>query len=156
MPRLATALLFSILCLPLLLLACSTNSGLPLTATPTTVPTPTPTPTTVPTPTPIPITVSATELRIAYENNEVAAKAKFEGKTALITGSVSSVTEAGIKYDVKLSTDEFFSLTSIVCKVDKEEVDTVVVLNVGQTITVHGRVKGKGIFDIVVESCSVR
>ena len=95
-------------------------------------------------------------MRIAYENNEVAAKAKFEGKTALITGAVSSVTEAGSKYDVKLSTDEFISLTSFVCKVDKSEVDTVVALNEGQTITVHGKVKGKGIFDIEVEDCSVR
>ena len=95
-------------------------------------------------------------MRLAYENNEVAAKADFEGKTALITGAVSSVTEAGSKYDVKLSTDEFFSVTSIVCKVDKSEVDSVVALNEGQTVAVHGTIKGKGIFDIEVEDCVVR
>ena len=114
MRRFAWVLAFSTFWLSSLLLACSGNSGPPPTATPTPIPTPTPTP----------ITVSATDLRLAYENNEVAAKAKFEGKTALITGAVSSVTEAGSKYDVKLSTDEFISITSIVCKVDKSEVDT--------------------------------
>lgn len=138
--------IFSALWLSTLLIACSGNSG----------PQPTATPTPVPTPTPIPITVSATDLRLAYENNEVAAKAKYEGKTALITGAVSSVTEAGSKYDVKLSTDEFISITSIVCKVAKGEVNSVVALNEGQTITVYGKVKGKGIFDIEVEDCSVR
>ena len=95
-------------------------------------------------------------MRLAYENNEVAAKAKFAGKVALITGDVYSVTETGNKYDVKLSTDEFFSLTSIVCKVDKSEIDWVIQLNEGQRITVLGRIKGKSIIDIVVEDCSIQ
>lgn len=146
MRRLATALFFAIFCLSSLLLACSGNSG----------PAPTATPTPVPTPTPITITVSATDLRLAYENNEVAAKQKFGGQMALITGTVYSVTESGNQYDVKLSTDELISITNIVCKVNKDEVETVINLNEGQPITIHGRIKGKGVFDIVVEDCSVK
>ena len=144
--KLSTTVLFLFTyCFFVFLVACSGESG----------PAPTGTPTPVPTPTPIPISVSAAELRVAYENNEVAAKQKFEGQIALITGAVYSVTEAGSKYDVKLSTDEFLSITNIVCKVDKSEVDSVLTLNEGQTITVLGKVKGKGIFDIEVEDCSV-
>ena len=139
MLRLTAALLFFI-CNATLLMSCAEPSG------------PAPTATT----TPVPITVSATELRLAYENNEVAAKQKFEGQMALITGTISSVTEAGSKYDVKLSTDEFISITEIVCKVNQDEIDSVVALNEGELITVLGRVKGKGIFDIEVQDCSVR
>ena len=146
MRRLTAVPFLSACCFFLFLVACSGESGPAATATPTPVPTPTP----------IPITVSATELRVAYENNEVAAKQKFEGQMALISGAVDSVTEAGAKYDVKLSTDEFLSITNIVCKVDKSDVDSVLALNEGQTVTVIGRVKGKGIFDIEVEDCSVR
>ena len=147
MPRLSAALVLSICLFSAFLLSCASD---------TSGPSATPTPTSVPTPTPAPIVVSAEELYQAYDNNEVAAKAEYEGKTALITGSVSSITEAGSKYDVKLSTDEIFSITEIVCKVDKSQVASVIELSEGQYITVLGRIKGKSIIDIVVEDCSVQ
>ena len=122
----------------------------------TLIPTPSPTSTPTPNQTPTPIIVSAGELYQDYESNEVAAKATYEGKTALIDGSISSITEAGGKYDVKLSTDEVFSLTSIVCKVDRSQVESVIALSDGQYVTVMGMIKGKSISDIVVEDCSVQ
>ena len=122
----------------------------------TLIPTPSPTSTPTPNQTPTPIIVSAGELYQDYESNEVAAKATYEGKTALIDGSISSITEAGGKYDVKLSTDEVFSLTSIVCKMDRSQVESVIALSDGQYVTVMGMIKGKSISDIVVEDCSVQ
>ena len=97
----------------------------------------------VATPTPVPMMVSARELYQAYDSNEVAADLKYKGKTALIDGSISSITEAGSKYDIKLSTDEAFSFTEIVCKVDKSLVESVIALSEGQYITVMGMIKAR-------------
>ena len=109
-----------------------------------------------PTPTPIPIEVSAGELYQAYESNEVAAALKYEGKTAVVDGTISSIADAGSKYDIKLGTEETFSFVSIVCKVDKSQIDTVLTLSEGQYVTVKGRIKGQSIIDIVVENCSIQ
>ena len=118
-----------------------------------------PTPTSVPptaTPTPTPIQISATDLIQAYEDNEVAAQSKYAGQTALVTGEVSSITEAGSKYDVDLRTDEIFHLSDVVCKVSKDYEASMINLTSGQTLTVAGTIKGKGIFDIVIEPCVIQ
>lgn len=115
----------------------------------------TPTPTPAPTPTPKPLEVTAGNLYQAYEDNEVAAKATYENKTALITGTVASVTEAGNKYDVKLETDPFSSFVDVVCKVDKSHEAMILPLRRGRTITVLGLIKGVSFVDIVVENCTV-
>ena len=134
----------------LAILGCSSGPA----ATP--IPAPTPTFTPVPTPTPIPLEVTAEEIYQEYDSNEVAAKAKYAGQTALISGSISSVTEAGGGYDVKLETDEVFSVMEIVCKVDKSHVDSVIVLSEGQQVVIFGKIKGKGLFDVEVMECTVR
>ena len=136
MPRLTAVFIFAVCLFSVFLLACSDGSA------------------PAPTPTPVPIAVSAEELRLAYENNEVAAKATYEGKTALATGTVSSITEAGSGYDVKLDTGEVISITEVVCKVDDSQLDSVLALSEGQYIAIQGMVKGKGIFDIEVVNCS--
>ena len=118
-------------------------------------PTPQFTPTSAPTPTPKPVEVTAGNLYQAYEDNEVAAKATYEKKTALITGTVASVTEAGSKYDVKLETDPFLSFVNVVCKVDKSHQAMILPLKRGQTITVLGLIKGVSLVDIVIENCTV-
>ena len=146
----------------LAILGCSSSPAATPTPAPTPtftpVPTPAPTPTftPVPTPTPIPLEVTAEEIYREYHSNEVAAKAKYAGQTALISGSISSVTEAGGGYDVKLETDEVFSVMEIVCKVDKSHVDSVVALSEGQQVVIFGKIKGKGLFDVEVTECTVR
>ena len=104
-------------------------------------------------PTPTPVSVSADALQSEKELNEVAWTSKYNDNLALITGSISSITEAGNKYDVKLETDNF--TVSIVCKVDETNEPAVLSLQRGQTVTVLGRVTDDGIIDIVVEDCSI-
>ena len=122
-------------------------------ATPSPVPTPSPMPTL--TPTPVPIKLSAEQLYQDYDNNEVAAKVKYEGALALITGRISTIAEAGNYYDVKLETDNFFSLVSIVCKLDQSQQSVVIQLNTGDLVTVKGIIKGLSVIDIVVEDCTL-
>lgn len=152
MPRLTVLLALSLFLFSALLLACGGSSA---PADPT-APAATATPTPVPTPTPAPLSVSAKELRLAYEGNKVAADAKYKDQWVLVSGTISSIAEAGGGYDVKLETDEFLSLTAIVCKVAADEVDTVLALNTGQYIAIRGILEGKGFSDIVVQNCTVQ
>ena len=101
-----------------------------------------------------PISVTARQLNEDYERNEVAADAKYVGNYVMVTGVIYSVTEAVGKYDVKLETDDFISVTNIVCKVDKDEEATILTLAAGDTVTVLGKVSGKSVFDINLRDCS--
>ena len=104
---------------------------------------------------PTPIAVPARQLNEDYERNEVAADAKYVGNYVMVTGAIYSVTEAVGKYDVKLETDDFISVTNIVCKVDKDEEATILTLAAGDTVTVLGNVSGKSVFDINLRDCSL-
>ena len=104
---------------------------------------------------PTPIAVTARQLNEDYERNEVAADAKYVGNYVMVTGVIYSVTEAVGKYDVKLETDDFISVTNIVCKVDKDEEATILALAAGDTVTVLGKVGGKSVFDINLRECTL-
>ena len=105
-------------------------------------------------PTPTPIRVTANALERQHEANEVSWKSKYVDRYVLITGSISSITEAGSQYDVKLNTDNIW--VNIVCKVGQSGRSSVLELAKGETITVYGLVTDEGIVDIVVRNCAIR
>lgn len=109
-----------------------------------------------PTPVPTPLTVTARQIFEDYEANEVAAESRYEGNWALITGTISSITEAGSQYDVKLETAKLFSVSNVVCKVDKEYDAEILSLTAGQTITVLGKIRGRAVIDFNVDECRVQ
>ena len=111
-------------------------------------------PTPAPRPTPTPIVVTANALEREHEANEVFWESKYVDKYAFITGSISSITDAGSEYDVKLSTDNLW--VNIVCKVNESNRSSVLELATGETVTVYGLVTNDGIIDIVVKNCTVR
>ncbi len=114
----------------------------------------TPRPTATRRPTPTPITVTANALERQHEANEVLWEDKYVGKYILITGSISSITEAGAQYNVKLNTDNLW--VNIVCKVSSNNRSDILELATGETITVYGLVTSAGIIDIVVKDCTVK
>lgn len=124
------------------------------TPTPAIIPTPTPAIVPTPTPRPTPIPVTATELNNLKTENEVAFESRFLDKEALISGSISSVETAGNYYDVKLDAG---ILSNVVCKVARSAASesSVAGLRQGRRISVVGRVTDDGVFDLVVEDCSV-
>ena len=130
---------------------------------PTSIPSNEPPSTATPVVTSTLLSVSAKELSRDYANNEVAAKAKYEGKQALITGEVLSIRESGINYDVSLAsgTSTFFWV-SIVCEVDRAQQAAVLKLNEGQVVTLLGKIRRNedtfGIvdIDIVVDDCVIQ
>ena len=116
-----------------------------------------------PTPTPIPptpIAVSASEFYASYQRNEVGAEAKYNDRLVAVSGKVGQIDD----YDVKLiggamgvSGIAIGMLTeAIVCKVDKEDVDSIVDLKVGSSVTVVGTSKGLGFTDIELKDCTIR
>lgn len=105
-------------------------------------------------PTPIPIRVTANALERQHEANEVSWESKYVDRYVQITESISSITEAGNQYDVKLSTGNLW--VNIVCKVDQSNRATVLELAKGETITVYGLVTNDGIIDIVVRNCTIQ
>ena len=133
------------------------------TSMPTSTDTPMPTSTATPVLAPILVSVSAEDLSRDYANNEVAAKAKYEGKQALITGEVLSIRESGINYDIGLAsgTSTFFWV-SIGCEVGRTQQAAVLELNKGQVVTLLGKIRRDedtfGIIDvdIVIDDCVIQ
>ena len=111
-------------------------------------------PTRAPSPTPTPIVVTANALEREHEANEVSWEGKYVDKYAFITGTISSITDAGSEYDVKLNTDNLW--VNIVCKVSQSSKSFVLELATGETATVYGQVTNDGIVDIVVKDCALR
>ena len=116
-----------------------------------------------PEPTPIPptpIAVNAQEFYAAYQRNEVGAEAKYNDRLVAVTGKVGQIEG----YDVKLiggamgaSGIAIGMLTeAIVCKVHKDNADSVVDLTVGSDVTVVGTSKGLGFTDIELKNCEIR
>ena len=144
----------------------STPSNVPTpdpTSMPTSTDTPMPTSTATPVLAPILVSVSAEDLSRDYANNEVAAKVKYEGKQALITGEVLSIRESGINYDIGLAsgTSTFFWV-SIGCEVDRAQQAAVLELNKGQVVTLLGKIiRDEDTFgiidvDIVIDDCVIQ
>ena len=105
---------------------------------------------------PRPLRISASELSRLYRTNRIAIKADFKGRVALISGELSSVSDARHRYNVKLTTG---NPPSLVCRVDKggAQPDSIAKLRVGQEITLLGVIKGKQLFtnSLTVEYCSL-
>ena len=110
-------------------------------------------PTRAPRPTPTPIVVTANALEREHEANEVFWEGKYVDQYAFISGSISSITDAGSQYDVKLNTDNLW--VHIVCKVNQSNRSSVLELATGETVTVYGLVTNDGIVDIVVRDCVI-
>ncbi len=117
-------------------------------------PTATPRPTATRRPTPTPITVTANALERQHDANEVYWESKYVDRYILITGSISSISEAGNQYDVKLNTDNIW--VNIVCKVGQSGRSSVLELAKGEIVTVYGLVTNDGRIDIVVRNCTIR
>ena len=120
----------------------------------TPLPTPPPEPATMPVQEPlIPPRVTAGQLIEIKSGNEVAFESKYVDQVHRIVGLVSSVQRAGEHIDVKLQ-GRRNTIAEVVCKVSgdwKEAAD----IQVNTTATVEGLVTNKGVFDLVVDDCSV-
>lgn len=101
------------------------------------------------------ISVSAVELYNQFDNNAVAAKENYKGKTIQVTGTVGSIDETiwGTLY-ITLNADEW-GITSVQCYFPKDEASKLASLGSGQTVTVKGSNPEKGIINVELEDCTI-
>ena len=103
------------------------------------------------------IRITASDLLAAYEDNEIAADAKYKNQIADITGEIGGF-GVGLfekKYLI-MSRDELFSVHDIQCLFSTENAEQLVNLQKGQVITVRGKIDGLELFNVIVNSCSVQ
>lgn len=104
-----------------------------------------------PTPAPVAEKISARQLADDFDENQVAAEAKWDGKFVEFSAKVTNITDSGISFANVASKD--FSLAQISCRIkDKQQLLT---LKNGQTVTVRGIVGKQTIGVIDFDDCEV-
>lgn len=104
-----------------------------------------------PTPVPVAEKVSARQLADDFDENQVAAEDKWNGKLIEFSAKVTNITDSGLSFSDVASKD--FSLAQISCKIkDKQQLLT---LKNGQNVTVRGVVGKQTIGVIDLSDCEV-
>lgn len=102
------------------------------------------------------IEISAQDLFAAYDQNEIAADAKYKGKKLKITGTVNNIGR-DILDDVYITMDTGEYLWDVQCYfTDAEQIDAVASLKSGDTITIIGECSGLSITSVVVKNCEIQ
>ena len=125
--------------------------------TPTTIPTPEPASAPVETTTPAPTTIELTaqELYSAYEANQVAADAKYEDKTLIVTGVVDSIGKDILDTPyVTLTSSGAFAVWGVQCMFDDEHEPELAKLTKGQMVTVQGKCDGY-LLNVLLRDCTL-
>lgn len=99
-----------------------------------------------------PIIISAEDLATAYENNDTVASITYDGKTVLMTGVVTNKGDAGAYYTVNLRGNVYQIDLSFN---DSSEIIKLADIDIGDTITIRGRIEGLNIIYITISNCSL-
>lgn len=100
-------------------------------------------------PTPVAEKISATDLADDFDNNQVAAEAKWKDKFVEFSAQISNITDTGISFTNVASKQ--FSFTQISCRItDKQQL---LPLKNGQTVTVRGIVGSQTVGVISINNC---
>ena len=100
------------------------------------------------------VTISSKDLYNVYDKNEVDAENKYSGKTGMITGRISSIDITGGKPSVKLIGID--SMSGVICYFDdNSQSSKISKLKKGQTITIRGKIRGKGILSVCIDDSMV-
>lgn len=96
----------------------------------------------------------AQQLMAEYDENEIAAKAKYENKIVAVGGIIGSIdTEITGRPFITIETGKY-GIFSVQCLFERGEENLLVNLTKGQQIVLQGRVSGK-LGNIIVEECTI-
>lgn len=102
------------------------------------------------------IEVSPATLRAEYQENEVAADAKYDNNLLKITGTINNIGK-DILDDVYLTIETGEYLYDIQCYFsDASQIDIVATLKDGDTITLIGRCSGLSLTNVIVKDCEIQ
>lgn len=101
------------------------------------------------------IKVTAAQVVADYKANEVAADAKYKGKTLEISGAIETIGKdiADTPY-ITFYTSEYAIIDKVQCVFSRSDEEVLAELSKGQKITVQGEVSGK-FGNILVKQCKV-
>lgn len=107
-------------------------------------------------PEPTYIEISATDLLAAYADNEVAADNEYKGQLLRVTGTVGSIGKDILDAAyVTLKNDESeYSIISVQCYFDKDNLDDIAALHEGDTVTIRGTCNGSA-GNVLLKKCDV-
>jgi len=98
--------------------------------------------------------VTAQEIMKEYEQNELAADRKYKGQIIEVSGKIGTInSEITGKPYVTLKVGEY-DIFSVQCLFGRDEVDLLLNLTKGSSVTLKGRVEGK-LGNILVEECQI-
>ena len=101
------------------------------------------------------IAVTAVELSRAYDNNKVAADAKYDGRLLEVSGIISDIGK-DIMDDPYVSLKGIeMSLFGVQCMFPRSSESDLIDLSNGQNITLRGRLSGELIGNVILRSCSI-
>lgn len=88
-----------------------------------------------------PIEVTARQLQEELKTNALGASNKYKGKRVKVTGNVSNIDSSGAYFSI---TGEEFSLTNIMCRINKDQAAQVAGFSKDQQVVVTGTVTDVG------------
>ncbi|MDD2757636.1 MAG: zinc ribbon domain-containing protein [Candidatus Pacebacteria bacterium] len=98
------------------------------------------------------IKITATKLIEEYDENEVSAKQKYEGKFLQITGTIEDI-GSDITGDPYIILNSRFGLSGVQCVFPKTQISNISKLKKGSEVTIIGKNIGN-ILNIVLKDCS--
>lgn len=102
------------------------------------------------------ISIYATDLYKQYDDNEIAADAKFKDKTVQVTGVIEDFGESwGSPYVTLKGEDGYYTLSYVYCYFSKDAKFQLANLSKGQTITVKGVCSGMSFLSVSVNKCQL-
>jgi len=101
------------------------------------------------------IKVSATELSQAYDNNKVAADAKYKDKILEISGIIDSIGKDILDDPYVTLKGREYSLFGIQCMFSRASEGELAQLSKGQSITLKGKVSNELIGNVLVRGCTI-
>lgn len=99
------------------------------------------------------IEISAEQLFLDYEENEISADKKYEGKKLKITGKINNIGK-DILDDIYITLDTGHVIISVQCYFAAGEEDKVADLKTGEMITLIGKCDGKTL-NIILKQCEI-
>lgn len=100
---------------------------------------------------PSPMKITARELADSFDENQVAAEAKWKDKLIEFSAPISNITDTGVSFS-NIGAKEF-SFTQVSCRVENK--DQLLKIKNGQTVTVRGVVGTQTAGVIDVKQCTI-
>lgn len=91
----------------------------------------------------VPIVVTVDTLVDALSENALKASTTYKGKYVELTGKVTNIDSSGDYFSLGILSDKF-SLDSVLCKISKDQMNTVSNFKTGQKVTVIGDINSVG------------